>query len=330
MSHRSRPGRRPRVSPAAFLVTLLAWPALSPSQAILANEVIELRDFGYVVGDKIRREMHLDLRAGYRLDEASLPEAGRMDRWLEVAVPEVRTESIDDGQRYHLVLTYQLFNAPQSIETVTIPQQNLRIISDADGPQALTTLIPAMRVTVTPLTSAVAADRMSGASLQEDRPPTQVPTVAHKARLGWTMAGLFLLSLYAAWRHGALAFAARANLPFAKAVRELKGLQAATGTAAQKAAALKLVHAAVNKTAGRAVFAHNIEDFLATHPAYAGLRDEFHQLFAASRLMFFSGAPYDPPPGMDVPGLLRLCQRCRTIERQLFDPAGREGHEPAH
>ena len=321
MSHRSCSGLRPRVSQAAFLLTVLGFPILSQSQVILANEVTEPRNFGYAVGDKIRRELRLDLRDGYRLDVASLPEAGRMDRWLEVAAPEVRTEPIDDGQRYHVVLTYQLFNAPQSIETVAIPQQNLRITSAAGESQALTTLIPAMRISVAPLTSAIAADRLSGATLQQDRAPAPVPTAARQSRLGWTMAALFALSLFAAWRRGALAFAARANLPFARAVRELKGLQVSTGMAAQNAAALKIVHEALNRTAGRAVFAHNVEDFLARHPAYGSLRDDFHQLFAASRQVFFSGDPQDASPGTDVPGLLRLCLRCRSIERQLFDPA---------
>jgi mxaA protein len=310
-------GRR-AIRCAAFLVVLLAWPALSQAQAILANEVIEPRTFGYVVGDKIRRELRLTLSSGYRLDEASLPEAGRLDRWLEVAAPEVRGEPIDNGRSYRVILTYQVFNAPQSLETVTIPQQDFRLVADAGEPQALTTLIPALRITVAPLTSAISPDRLSVASLQEDRPPPPVPTGARQSRVTWTLAVLLALLLYAGWRRGTLAFLARASLPFAKAVRELQGLQAAAGTAAESAAALKIVHEAVNRTAGRAVFAHNVDDFLATHPAYAVLRDEFHQLFTASGRVFFSGAPDDVPPGADLPRLLRLCRRCRSIERQLF------------
>ena len=152
---------------AALLMTLLLWwPAASQSQAILANEVTNPRSFGYVVGDKIRREVHLNLRSGYRLDEASLPKPGRLDRWLEVAAPEVGVEPISNGQRYRLVLTYQLFNAPQALETVTVPQQNLRIVGAS---QALTTLIPALRVTIAPLTSAIPLDRLTDASLQDDR-----------------------------------------------------------------------------------------------------------------------------------------------------------------
>jgi mxaA protein len=310
-----------RIQGAALAAFLLAWPALSQSQAILESEVTEPRTFGYVVGDKIRREMYLSLRTGFLLDEASLPEAGRIDRWLEVAAPEVETADIAEGKRYHLVLTYQLVNAPQSLETVTVPQQDLHILTAAGEPGAFTTLIPALRVTVAPLTSAVTAERLSVASLQEDRPPAPLAVEGRQTRLTWMMAALFVLSVYAAWRRGALALGTRARLPFATAVRELKRVQDSSGTSADRAIGLKIVHEAINRTAGRAIFAHNLDGFLAAHPAYAEVREEFHQVFAASGRVFFAGATDDAEPGCELPRLLRLCRRCRSIERQHFDPA---------
>lgn len=314
MRNCSGPFRCQGLTHAAFLLALLTWPALSQPQAILANDIIEPRTFGYVVGDKIRREVHLSVRSGYRLDEASLPEAGRLDRWLELAAPEVRAESIRNGARYHLILTYQIFNAPLTLQTVTIPQQDLRILGER---QALTTLVPALRVTVAPVTSALGADRLSGSSLQQDRPPAPLPVQARQTRLAWTSAALIALFLFAVWRRGLTAFIARGNLPFARAVRELKRLQPASDAPAEYAARLKIVHEAVNKTAGRAVFAHNLDDFLAAHPEYAGLRHDFDQLFAASGKVFFANAAAHAPSGSAYPALLRLCQLCSRIERRL-------------
>jgi len=317
MSNCSASLRRRATSGAAFLVALLACPALSQAQtqAILGNDVIEPRTFGYVVGDKIRREVHLTVHADYRLDEASLPEPGRLDRWLEVARPEVGVESSRAGRRYHLVLTYQVFNASPAPETITIPQQNLRILG---GANALSTLVPALRVTVAPVTSAVAANRLSGLSLQQDRPPSPIPVEALRSRLAFAGAALLTLLLYLAWRRGLMAFIARGNLPFTKAARELKRLQAASGAPAQYAAGLRIVHQAINRTAGRAVFAHTLDEFLVAHPAYAGLRAEFDRLFAASGRVFFTSAGADTPSGNAWPALLRLCRLCSKIERRSF------------
>ena len=294
-------------------MALLWYPAAAQSQTILENEVIDPRTFGYVVGDKIRREVRLSLRSGYRLDEASLPKAGRLDRWLQVAAPEVSVEPISDGQRYRLVLTYQLFNAPQSLETVTVPQQNLRIVGES---QEQTTLIPALRVTIAPLTSAIPLDRLTEASLESDRQPAPLPLTARRTRLAWTVGALLVLSLYMASRRGMLAFVKRANLPFSRAVRELKQLHP-VGAAPPYASGLKIVHEALNRTAGRAVFEHNLDDFLAAEPAYAALCDELHWLFAASGGVFFAGRTDDASSGDEWPRLLRLSQSLRRVERHL-------------
>jgi len=318
-----------RTARAALLPALLAGLTLSQAQAqaILANEVVEPRTFGYVIGDRIRREVHLSVRSGYRLDEDSLPNPGRLDRWLELAAPEVRAESIGNGRRYHLVLTYQLLNAPLAPETVAIPQQNLRILGET---QALTTLVPALRISVAPVTSAIRANGVTALSLQRERPPAPLPIEARQARLAWTSAALLVLLLIAAWRRGLMAFMARGNLPFARAARELRRLQPATGAPAQCAASLKIVHEAINRTAGRAVFAHNLDEFLAAHSEYAALRNDFRRLFAASDRMFFADAATVAPSTSDRSALLRLCQRCSRIERREFRLRPRESPEELH
>lgn len=301
---------------AALLLLLLAAPALSQAQAILANDIVEPRTFGYVVGDKIRREVHISLDPAWRLDLESLPNPGRLDRWLDFAAPDVRADSGGRARHYRLVLTWQLRNAPAAPETVAIPQLNLRIVREE---QALTTLVPALRINVAPLTSAIAVERINGSSLQEDRSPSPLPVRDRQTRLAWTGAALLVLLSVAGWRRGLLSLGARANLPFATAVRELKRAQSNPDAAARYPACLKIVHEAINRTAGRAVFAHNLDDFFASHPAFAPLRDDFEGLFAASGRVFFGNAAAEVPAG--APGdLLRLCERGRRIERQSFEP----------
>lgn len=329
----SRPasfGRDSR-SRAMLLLILLAGPASLQAQVIRANDVIEPRTFGYVIGDKIRREVHLSVHPDYRLDEESLPEAGRLDRWLEVAAPELDAATDGRGRHYRLILTYQIRNAPAVPEIVAIPQQNLRILSET---QALTTLVPRLRITVAPLTSGIGADRISATSLQPDLPPVPLPLQERQGRIAWAAAALLALLLLAAWRHGLVALRSRQRLPFATAVRELKRLQAGASTPAQYPASLKIVHEAINRTAGRAVFAHNLDAFLASHSEFAPLREDFRRLFAASGQVFFASAPADEasapadaPAGSAPAQLLRLCRRCRRIERRSFGrPPSRELH----
>lgn len=304
-----------RLARGALLLILLVGPASSQAQVILANEVIEPRTFGYAIGDKIRREVHLSLQRDYRLDEEGLPKAGRLDRWLEIAEPEVRSESDRRGRYYRVVLTYQLSNAPAAPETVVIPQQNLRLLGEA---QAVTTFVPALRIAVAPLTSAIGTDRITGSSLRPDRPPALLPIRERQRRVAWTGAALIVLLLFAAWRQGIMSFMACETLPFARAVHELKRLQPEPHTPARYRAGLRIVHDAINRTAGRAVFQHNLDDFFASRPEFLPLRDEFKRLFAASGREFFDDAAGAPAAGA-CPALLRLCRLCRRIERRSFN-----------
>lgn len=304
--------RRPAPGLAAVTLALLVWPSMASPQTILAYDIIEPRTFGYVIGDKIRREVRLSVRSGYRLDAASLPTAGRLDRWLELAAPKLRAESIGNVRRYRLVLTYQIVNAPRSLAAVTIPRQDLRLVGET---QAVTTPVPALEVTVAPLTSDLGADRLSGSALQPDRPPAPLAVERRQTRLAWTGAALLALLSLAAWRHGERALMARRNLPFTRAVRRLRRLPS-PGARADRVAGLKIVHEAVNRTAGRAVFAHNLDAFLAAHPEFAGLQEDFERLFAASGREFFADAAAGAPAGSDPPALLRLCRLCSRIERR--------------
>ena len=317
MKHDPRNYRNRGLLCAVFLLPLIAWPPLSRSQAILQSDIVDPRTFGYAVGDKIRREMVLTLKSGYVLDEEGLPEAGRLDRWLEVAAPEIRAEAEGDATRYRIVLTYQIFNAPLALETVTVPQQDIRILTNGEEEQtAFTTLIPALRVTVAPVTSAIDVGRLSDASLQEDRAPAAIPVEGRQRRIAWVSFALLVMLLYAAWRGGMAAFLSRGKLPFTRALRELRKLQPATGAPAPYASGLKIVHDAINSTAERATFAHNLDDFLAAYPAYADLRDDFQQLFSASGRIFFAGEAAGPAPAGAWQSLLQLCHRCSSIERR--------------
>ena len=293
---------------AAFLALLLASPAAP--QAILDLELVEPRSFGYVIGDAPRREVHLSLRSGYRLDRAGLPRAGRLNRWLELDPPRISEEDVESGRRYRLVFTYRIVNAPRQLEAVILPQLDLGF---TDGDESLAATVPALTITVAPLTPGISAAVMP--SLRPDRAPVPLSLEARISRLTAILSGLLALLVFAAARRWILPRLAAARLPFSAAVREL---ERSPRTPAHYAAALRSVHGAVNRTAGRAVFAHDLEGFFEAHPRFAGLRGEFEQAFAASRRVFFAG----PGEAEDEswPALLSLCRQCSRIERQSPAP----------
>lgn len=300
-----------------FLTGLLlaagAWPAFGQTQAILDNEVREPRTFGYVIGDRIRREVRLVVREDYRLDDTSLPDAGRLSLWLEAAAPAVRNVQAEDRREYRLIFEYQIVNVPFQLGPIAIPQHDLRVVGPAGAP-ALTTLVPALEVTVSPIT---ADGPSSGRSLQADRPPAPIPTETLRLRLAGSGAVLLGLLLLAAARRGISVFVARRKLPFASAARKLRRLRSGLAAPARDAAALRIVHAAINETAGRAVFAHDLGEFLRTHPRFAGFRTDFDRVFAASSRIFFDGR--QEVSGESVwPVLVRLCRSCSRIEWRMF------------
>lgn len=310
---------------------LLALPGVALAQAIAEMEIAEPRTFGHVVGDTLRREVFLTLHPDYRLDPDSVPDAERIDRWIERAEPQLSEPSPWRRGRYRLVLTYRILDAPRSVQTVALPQENLRILGGRGSSErfAQTTLVPTLRVTVSPMTTATGPDDVTPSVLQPDRAPAPIALEPRQRRLAWAGAGLLVLLSIAAWQRGIRAWLERRNLPFARAERALKRARPAfeaqrpEGTSAANgadAAALKIVHEAINRTAGRAVFAHDLEDFVATHREYAALRDDLDRLFAASNHAFFRE---NAPPATDVPDLLALCRRARRIERRALRTAQR-------
>lgn len=290
-----------------MLIALIAGEVSGQGQVIFDNEVVEPRTYGYVIGDRIRREVRLVLRADYRLDEAGLPSAGRLDRWLELAEPEVAVATDDERREYRLAFTYQVVNAPVGLQTIDIPQMNLDVLGPHGAP-TLTTLVPAVEVTIAPL---VGDDPITTSSLQPDREPSAIPTEAQEVRLAWAVAACLALLVMVAARRGATDVLARRRLPFAIAARELRRIP--TDEAVGDAAAMKVVHNAINRTAGRAVFAHNLDGFLQSHPRFAEFRADFERLFEASGQTFFERP--DPARVDSIRTVLvRLCRSCQRME----------------
>jgi len=259
----------------------------------------EPRAFGYSVGDVATRRIHLNLPAGMRLDESSLPTVGGRGRPLELRSVVRRDSEIE--------LSYQVFIAPREVRMLELPPLGLRI---EGGPRPIDLRVDAWPLMVAPLGPVDASPRHGLGEMRPDASPPLIDTTAVRQRL-WLYAGLALLLLgYLAQVYIGLPWWARQRRPFGLAWRAIRHLPPQP-EAGQWREAWARVHGALNQTAGEALFEPGIERFLVIHPRFVPLRDELPQFFQRSRAVFFAS----DAPQVDRRWLLDFCRRCRDAER---------------
>lgn len=269
------------------------------------------RPFGYVIGDRIPLQAAVEVDAPYRLDPASLPKPGPVNRWLWLRA--VETEQSQQGRRlrHRLRLDYQTFYAPLAVKSLTIPALELAL----EGPGgALKAQIPAWSFSTAPLRGLAAAEENGQAAPRPGAAPKAVETWPGWLRLGG-FAGLALAA--AAWlAHGLgwLAFGARGR-HFAEAIAALRRMDAAGAAPGRQRAAFARVHQAFNQTLGAALFVEGLPDFFAEHPRYAPLRQEIEAFFRASYAVFF-GDDSSAASVFPVARMIGLCRECVRVERE--------------
>lgn len=250
------------------------------------------RPFGYTVGDIATQRVLLP--EGFA--PSSLPEATRASAWLERR--PARFERAPDGRRW-LAVDYQVVNAPRVLATVTVPAWQLA------GPAGKPALrIPAAPISVGPLTAPPAAGQ--ALPLRPDRPAPAIATGEMERRL-WLWAGALAATL-AGWLASAgwNQWRASRSLPFARALRELRG------PAGAPPAAHVALHAAFDRTAGRVVHAGTLATLFERAPHLRALQPQIERFYAQSATLFFGrgSAP------ADAVSPLVLCRQLRRLERR--------------
>ncbi|CAB3765152.1 hypothetical protein [Paraburkholderia humisilvae] len=237
--------------------------------------------FGHAIADVLEQKVLLQER-GHRAELVALPSAGRITPWLERRPPSIST---DDEGRQWLVLHYQIVNAPQQLVSVTIPATRLPLTSGA----ALD--VPDWAVTVAPLTLTDPPNRGLLTPLQADRVIT-APSLApiRRALAIWASATFGVLIAWCAW---ALWRDRRefARLPFARVWRALRRRDPASVD--DDATAWRLLHDALNSTAGRVIRARSLPQLLRDAPHLQPLRPQLEAFFRCSSARFFENVP--PP-----------------------------------
>jgi mxaA protein len=293
----------------------LVW-ALSPSLAaepvVKRLEVTTPRAFGYVIGDTLQHRVSLELERPYRLDEASLPEAGMLSPGLELRAPVVRVRHSRESTRYEILLTYQIFQFAERLQSLAIPTLHLRVRTEV---ASLPVTVPEWRFSLAPLAPRRIEASVALPELRPERPPPRMPERPHVERLIALGAGLSLALLYLAYAYWGMPLVAQRKRPFARAFRELRRLEGKPFSEALYLDALRILHRAFDRTAGRTLFAEHLDRFFVRHPDFATLRLSIEALFERSRQAFFQSRQGPAADAESLHELVALCRRCRALER---------------
>lgn len=290
----------------AVAATLAA--TLAAAQPAPTVSTIEPRAYGWQLGDVMRREVIIDAPEAFTLEVDSLPRPGRVGSAFELRHATIDTTRTANGRRHRLQLAYQVFLSPQAVKTLELPPLTLRF---AAGGRSQDVRVDAWPVTVAPLVPVEVSPRRGLGELQPDEPPPAIDTTATRLRLWLCAAAAALIALALTHLYVGLPWLARRQRPFESAWRALRRLQG-KDTAARRRAAFEQLHAALNRSAGAALFEGGVDAFVAQRPAFAPLLEDLRQFFQRSRHEFFAAAAATDD---SWPWLLGFSLRARDAER---------------
>ena len=271
--------------------------------AACAATVQQPRAFGHVIGDVLTQRVLLE-QAGQPLQPGALPSTARIDLWLERRPSRIETDA--EGRRW-LAIDYQVINAPRALTAISLPALS---IATASGPPLA---LPAWPISIGPLTPLDVLAEGDLQALRPDRPVAALPTHAVQQQLKLSL--LALLAVFAAW----LGWWAWRNqreaqqLPFANAWRELKRLGDSSSPEAWR-----VVHRALNKSAGRVVHGASLPQLLAEAPYLRPLQPRLEDFYRESTRRFFfaeSAAAASAQPHAAYP-LKPLCRALCNAEKR--------------
>ncbi len=191
-------------------------------------------------------------------------------------------------------------------------------LSFKSGDQIYPAQVPGWSFNISPLREVLPPAKASGDQyMQPDiLPPfydVRRDAVIAFALLAVSLAASILLAYHLAW----WPFRARPHRPFTEAARAIRKLPKGAEAEPAYREAFVILHRAVDATAGHAVFSEDVPAFLAQHPAFARLKDEFARFFASSQKAFFGENPADAIAAFGTAELRRFADQLSATERSV-------------
>ncbi len=270
------------------------------------------RDVAYTIGELVPRTVVLEVQRPFKLVDTSLPIPGYERRWKgQVTGIELHTisksQSLGLGTNiYILNLTYQIFTSSSVTKPAFLPAETLKF---SDGKTTFSYRIPEWGFRISPIalfgTVKVEEDmsKYRGPLLLDPTPQRQ------HLKILLSIFGISLLGLL--YILGVYTWLPRMGGPFSRAYRDLRKLPDTPQGLQQ---GVERLHKAFNLAAGTSVF--SADNFIASKPAFAGLKSDIDQFFSLSRTVFFEPGAAS---GLQQPQqwLKRFCVSCRNYERGM-------------
>ena len=254
------------------------------------------RSFGYVIGDIATQRVLLE-EQGRAFTPDRLPAAGPLGNWVERRAARLER---DASGRQWLAVDYQIMNSPQEIKLVALPAWK---IAAKNGRSELA--VPEWQITVGTLTPDQPFRRGGLGALRPDREPPLINLAPiRRGMMSWVAAALLLSLAWAGW-WGWRNWQAASHQPFARALREIRGVDE---TSPQAWFAL---HRAFDATAGRVVQLETLPSLFERAPRFEPLRSRIEQFFAQSSGRFFQGGSAGSALSVRA-----LCAELRRIEKR--------------
>jgi len=277
------------------------------AQALHAQPItitpVPLRAFGYSIGDRVERRVDLWLAPPWSLTQGGLPTPGRQSPWFDLVEITRTSEAAKNGTHVELRFVYQLLNSPVQPTVLSLPRVGVKF---EGGPQPVQRDIPPVDVFASPLLPAAATGSMLDA-MRDDRKPEVIPVQHFRQRL---TVYVLVAAAILAWMLVRQQLASRRRAgPFVRACRELRNLARGPSDVARAETAMRVVHRALDETAGHTVFVDNVDTLFES--AYrAPLRARTLTFLDRSRQRFFAGAGEAVP----LQELRDFAQAWRTLE----------------
>ncbi|NJD07422.1 MAG: hypothetical protein FIA97_13125 [Methylococcaceae bacterium] len=300
---------------ARWVVVLLMLGGTHPAAAQEPGDALRLEVEPAIranLGEVFRRDLRIHTGPGIRFDPQSLPVPARLEEGLELTASSWSGESRESEMTYRISLSYQAFRGIRRPERLQLPELVLRFSRD-DRPLELTA--PARDITLIPLIPPELPDER--VTLKSPLPPVPEPADGIRRVLAVASGAMLSLLAYAAWQLALFPFHGRRRKPFARAWRELRGpLKKGANEAA-----FRIIHRALDQTAGYPMFADRLPLFLETHPVFSPLQEQFRRFFAASRQLFYAPANRPRQIGATAPyevarELTELCRLAMELEQE--------------
>ncbi|MBK8816000.1 MAG: nonribosomal peptide synthetase MxaA [Methylococcaceae bacterium] len=235
------------------------------------------KPYGYVIGDEIHHRIVVETRQHLSLSKHSIPPLGDLNRWLQLKDTKISVQSLSDGNKTEIDLTYQIFYAPLEVKMLKIPGFTLQFTQHG---QVIEQRVPDWYFTISPLHELAIRKEGGQIYLRPNAAPDYLAEHPVLIRLSIYMTVVFLSGCYLAYLYGLLPGLKHRTL-FKQANKQLMKL-----SEKDMGKALSIFHQALNARNRKPLFKNQLEDFYRLQPEFKPLAEEFNWFFTFSNFYF--------------------------------------------